>query len=71
MGLLEWIGAAFVAIVGALLIGRKQGARDAQEKAKGADHDRARYIEDAADRARRADDGGAVDRLHDAGRLRD
>lgn len=71
--MLELIGAAIVAIIGALLLGRRQGRKAAQQQAKGQDHERATEIEDAADRARRSDDGGAdpLERLREAGRIRD
>ena len=71
MGLLEALGAALLAIVGAFLFGRRKGAQAAKQQAKEADHDRATKIEDAADRARAAGGGDAVDRLRQAGRLRD
>ena len=73
MGALELLGAALAAIIAALFIGRAQGAKRANQRAKNADNERADAIRDAADRARRADGGGAgaIDQLRDAGRIRD
>lgn len=66
-------GAALLAGLAAYFQARRAGARAAQIEAKENDHAKARAIEDAADRARRADDAGAdpLERLRDAGRLRD
>ena len=67
------IGAALTAIFGVYLYGRSSGASDAKLKIERADHAKARTIEDAADRARRADGDNtpAVERLHRYKRLRD
>jgi hypothetical protein len=74
MGILEAIAAIIASIAIAFFVGRRGAAKDATRKAKDKDHERAAQIETAADRARAADDAGAgdaVDRLHDANRLRD
>jgi len=66
-------GAALTAIFGVYLYGRSSGASDAKLKIERADHAKARTIEDAADRARRADGDNlpAVERLRRAKRIRD
>ena len=66
-------GLVVMALAASWFGGRMRGNSDAKREAKDADNDRANDIRDAADRARRADDGGAgaIDRLSAAGRLRD
>lgn len=75
-GLGQAIAAAVIAIITGLGIyarGRSSGAQDAKQQTKDLDHAQAKRIEDAADRARRADDAGSdpLGKLRDAGRLRD
>ena len=66
-------GAALTAIFGVYLYGRSSGASDAKLKIERADHANARKVEDAADRVRRNDGGGAspVERLRKYKKLRD
>lgn len=80
MGLLKsfqnWIIAVAGVIGSALMIyayGRHRGAEDLEIEMERADHDKAQKIEDAADRARRADGNNAipVERLRKYNRLRD
>ena len=69
-----------IAIAGAILgalsiyfVGRSQGAKDAEIEQERADYERARKIEDLADRVRRADgdNATAIERLSKRKRLRD
>lgn len=71
-----WIVGVAGVIGSALMIyayGRHRGAEDAEIEMERADHDKAQKIEDAADRARRADGDNvpAVERLRRYKRLRD
>lgn len=71
-----WILAAVGVILGALsiyFVGRRDGYSSAESDAKEADYDKARKIEDLADRVRRADGNNltAIERLRKAKRLRD
>ena len=62
--------AGFGGMVGVYFYGRKSGAmREAQRQTE-VDHETARKVEDAADRARLID-GDVIDRLHKHGKLRD
>lgn len=70
----------FLAVVGvfgsALAIyayGRHRGSEDTEIEMERADHEKARKIEDAADRARRADGDNVIpiERLRRANRIRD
>jgi hypothetical protein len=63
-------GAVLLAVAAVYFKGRSAGGTAARTKAKDADHDRAEEIRDRVDVAR-ADDGDPVERLRDAGRLRD
>lgn len=72
----KWFLTVAGVIGSALMIyayGRHRGAEDLEIKMERADHDKAQKIEDAADRARRADGDNvpAVDRLSKYKRLRD
>jgi len=67
------IGGVALAVL-AWITGRQQGKRAAHDKQVRRDYENADRIETAADRARAADDAGAVDdieRLRKSGRLRD
>lgn len=72
----KWVigaAAAVAAVVGIYLYGRSSGSLRQKHKAAQDDRNTARRIEDAADRARRADGDNtpAVERLRRANRLRD
>lgn len=59
---LAWLGALLAAIIGAWLLGRREGGQAAQHKAKGAENDaRKRMAKAAADAP--GDKSGLVDRL--------
>ena len=64
---------ALSAIFGVYLYGRRQGKRDTKIEQERASARQSRKIEDAADRARRADGDNmpAVERLRRANRIRD
>ena len=66
-------GAALTALFGVYLYGRHRGSEDTEIEMERADNANARKVEDAADRARRADGDNlpAVERLRRAKRLRD
>ena len=67
------VGAVGLAVI-AWITGRQQGERTAHDKQVRRDYENADKIRTAADRARAADDAGAVDdveRLRKSGRLRD
>ena len=71
-----WFLAATGVILGAVsiyFVGRRDGYSSAESDAKEADHDKARKIEDLADRVRRADgdNGTAIERLQRSRRIRD
>jgi len=72
----KW-GLAVLGVIGSALAiytyGRHRGAEDLEIEMERADHDKAQKIEDAADRARRADGDNlpAVERLRRAKRIRD
>ena len=71
-----WIIAVAGVVGSALMIyayGRHRGSEDTEIEIQRADYEKARKIEDAADRARRADGDNvpAIDRLQRYGRLRD
>jgi hypothetical protein len=61
------------ALFGVYLYGRNRGSTDTKVKIERADHAKAKQIQDAADRARRADGDNlpAIERLRRAKRLRD
>jgi hypothetical protein len=67
------LGAGLAALFGVYLYGRSTGKQDTQIKQERANIKKSREIEDAADRARRADGDNvpAVERLRRAKRLRD
>jgi hypothetical protein len=67
------LGAGLTALFGVYLYGRNRGSTDTKVKIERADHAKAKQIQDAADRARRADGGGvsSVDRLRKYRKLRD
>lgn len=72
----NWIIAVAGVIGSALMIyayGRHRGSEDTENEIQRADYEKARKIEDAADRARRADGDNvpAIERLQRYGRLRD
>ena len=77
LGALGWDWQAMAAIMATALaaIGWAffKGRGTAKDERDADDNARANAIENAADRARRADDAGAdpLDRLRDAGRIRD
>jgi hypothetical protein len=66
-------GAGLTALFGVYLYGRSHGYSKAKTDAQKADNEQARKVEDAADRARRADGDNmpAVERLRRAKRIRD
>lgn len=67
------VGSAIVAVIGVYLYGRHSGSLREMQRQAEKDREKAREIEDAADRARRAD-GGNVDpvkRLQSYKRIRD
>ena len=66
-------GAALTALFGVYLYGRHRGSEDTEIEMERADNANARKVEDAADRVRRHDGGGAspVERLRKYKRLRD
>ena len=66
-------GAGLTALFGVYLYGRHRGSEDTEIEMERADNAKARTIEDAADRARRADGDNlpAVERLRRAKRIRD
>jgi hypothetical protein len=61
------------ALFGVYLYGRNRGSTDTKVKIERADHAKAKQIQDAADRARRADGDNlpAIERLRRANRIRD
>ena len=61
------------ALFGVYLYGRNRGSTDTKVKIERADHAKSKQIQDAADRARRADGDNlpAIERLRRAKRLRD
>jgi hypothetical protein len=69
------LGAGLGIMFGLWLRGWAQGLAAAERRQKDRDHERAKGIQDAADRARAADDAGHVDsdaeRVRKHGRLRD
>lgn len=65
------IGAIFVAIASAWILGRRAGASSATTKAKGADYARAEEIRARAAAARDADHTDPVAELRRRGRIRD
>jgi hypothetical protein len=67
------LGAGLAALFGVYLYGRSTGKQDTKDKIERADHAKSRQIQDAADRARRAEGGGlsAADRLRKYRKLRD
>jgi hypothetical protein len=72
----KWFLAVAGVIGSALMIyayGRHRGSEDLQIEMERADHEKARKIEDAADRARRADGDNVIpiERLRRANRIRD
>jgi hypothetical protein len=68
------LGAALLMIFGLWFRGWLQGLNEADRRQKERDHERAKGIQNAADRARAADDAGHVDsdveRVRKHGRLR-
>jgi len=67
------LGAGLTALFGVYLYGRNRGSTDTKVKIERADHAKAKQIQDAADRARRADGDNlpAIERLRRANRIRD
>jgi hypothetical protein len=67
------LGAGLTALFGVYLYGRNRGSTDTKVKIERADHAKSKQIQDAADRARRADGDNlpAIERLRRAKRLRD
>jgi hypothetical protein len=67
------VGAGIAAMIGVYLYGRSSGSLREMQRQAEADRDKAREIENAADRARRADGDNVdpVDRLRKHKRLRD
>ena len=67
------IGAGLVGMIGVYLYGRNSGSLREMQKQAEADREKARKIEDAADRARRVDGDNvdATERLRKYKRLRD
>jgi hypothetical protein len=61
------------ALFGVYLYGRNRGSTDTKVKIERADYAKAKQIQDAADRARRADGDNlpAIERLRRANRIRD
>jgi hypothetical protein len=61
------------ALFGVYLYGRNRGSTDTKVKIERADHAKSKQIQDAADRARRADGDNlpAIERLRRANKLRD
>jgi len=72
-GYIMALGAALTALFGVYLYGRNSGRKDTQIEHDRANIKKSREIEDAADRARRADGDNlpAVERLRRASRIRD
>ena len=73
--LIQRVGGAIVALLaifGAYLAAKRQGAKNARARQTEQDMKRARYVEEKADAARNADKSGTPDeRLFSRGRLRD
>jgi hypothetical protein len=67
------LGAGLTALFGVYLYGRNRGSTDTKVKIERADHAKSKQIQDAADRARRADGDNlpAIERLRRANRIRD
>jgi hypothetical protein len=67
------LGAGLTALFGVYLYGRNRGSTDTKVKIERADHAKSKQIQDAADRARRADGDNlpAIERLRRANKLRD
>jgi hypothetical protein len=67
------VAGVVTAVFGIYLYGRNRGSTDTKVKIERADHAKAKQVQDAADRARRADGDNLppIERLRRAKRLRD
>ena len=72
-GYIITIAGGILAALSIYFVGRSQGRDDAEDDAREADYERARKIEDLADRVRHADGDNrtAIERLSKHKRLRD